>query len=316
MKELIVGSRGSQLALTQTNVVINDLQALHPDVSCRVQVIKTRGDKILDVPLAKIGDKGLFVKEIEEALIAGEVEFAIHSAKDLPSEMPEELFVAAFPCRVNPSDVLVSRKGRLSELPAGAVIGTSSLRRKAQILRSRPDFVIKDLRGNLDTRLRKLEEGLYDAVILAYAGMLRLGLQDKITEILSFEICLPAAAQGALAIQCRKDSPVAELIASLDDPATRACVAAERAMLFKLGAGCQTPVAALANIVNGDQIELRAMVASLDGSDTVWKSALGNIEAPEEIGCALADEFLNSPAAALLEDARQSGGAINMGAGG
>ena len=308
MKELIVGSRGSALALTQSGLTIDALQARHPNVVCRVQVIKTKGDAIQDTPLAKIGDKGLFVKEIEQALIDGEIDFAVHSAKDLPSDMPDPLMIAAFPEREDPADVLVSNAGILRDLPKGAIIGTSSLRRRAQILHARPDIRVADLRGNLDTRLRKLDEDHYDAIILAGAGLRRLGLGDRITQVLPFDICLPCAGQGALAIQCRKGDPVAELLNDLDDPATHACVEAERALLMRLGAGCQTPVAALARVTDAGAIHMRAVVASLDGHTIVRRVMTGNMDSPEELGRRLAEELLDSPAAALLDEARRADG--------
>jgi len=308
MKELIIGSRGSALALTQSGLMIDALQARHPNVVCRVQVIKTKGDTIQDTPLAKIGDKGLFVKEIEQALIDGEIDFAVHSAKDLPSDMPDPLMIAAFPEREDPADVLVSKVGMLQDLPKGAIIGTSSLRRRAQILHARPDIHVVDLRGNLDTRLRKLDEDHYDAIILAGAGLRRLGLGDRITQVLPFDICLPCAGQGALAIQCRKGDPVAELLRDLDDPATRACVEAERALLMRLGAGCQTPVAALACVTDGGAIHMQALVASLDGHTIVRRAMSGNMDSPEELGRRLAEELLDSPAAALLDEARRADG--------
>lgn len=313
MSTLVIGSRGSQLALHQTNLVIGWLKALYPDLECRIEVIKTTGDKNLDVPLAKIGDKGLFVKEIEQALFDGSIDCAVHSAKDLPSEMDERLIIAAYPEREDPADVLVSRCGKLEELPAGANIGTSSLRRRAQILNRRPDLNILDLRGNLDTRLRKLDTDNYDAIVLAGAGLRRLGWESRITQFLPFDICLPMAGQGALAIQCRNNDPAVELITKLDSCTTRRCVTAERTLLAYLGAGCQTPVAALAQEIDGE-LKLEACVASTDGSRIVRMKASGDVSSPEEVGKRLAEQLLESPAKELLEEVRQSTECKGLGA--
>jgi len=313
MSILVVGSRGSALALRQTRQIVEEVERLNPGVTCRVEVIKTTGDKILDVPLAKIGDKGLFVKEIELALIEGKIDFAVHSAKDLPSEMDDRLVVTAFPERECPADAFVSKVGALSELPKGAMIGTSSLRRRAQILAARPDVSVLDLRGNLDTRLRKLDDSEYDAIILACAGLYRMGLESRITEMLPYEVCLPAAGQGALAVQCRKDDPACEIIGRLDHSLTRACVSAERALLAGLGGGCQIPIAALAREENG-ALKLDAAVAALDGKRIERGSAVGDIAAGEELGKRLAGELLDSPARDLLEEIRRSDEPKSIGA--
>lgn len=313
MRELIVGSRGSQLALCQTDWVIGRLRELHPDIEFRVQIIKTTGDKIQDVPLSRIGDKGLFVKDIEIALLNGEIDLAVHSAKDLPSEMTPELCVGAYPERENPSDALISKRGRFGELPSGATIGTSSLRRRAQLLHKRPELNVADLRGNLDTRLRKLDNGDYDAIILAAAGLMRLGLDERITDLLQFEWCLPAAGQGALAVQCRVGDPVEDILAALDDAATSRCVTAERSLLAGLGGGCQVPIAALA-CETGSMIELTACVASLDGSEVVRMSEVGDVLQAQDVGKALAEKLLDSPAKELLVQIRNSDEVKGMGA--
>ena len=305
MSEFVVGSRGSALALAQTRQVVDQLSRLHPDAGFRVEIIKTQGDRITDVALAKIGEKGLFVKEIEAALLNGSIGFAVHSAKDLPSETDSSLVIAAFPERENPADVLVSNKGRLFELPDGAVVGTSSVRRKAQLLAARQCLDIVDLRGNLDTRLRKLAEGCCDAIVLAYAGLKRMGWQDRATEVLSYDVCLPAAGQGAIALQCRKGQPVAEMLGALDHSPTRRCVSAERALLRGLSAGCQTPIGALAEETDG-RIVLRAVVASLDGLSVVRDAIEGDSSRPEEIGELLAQRLLDSPAGEILEEVRRS----------
>ena len=312
MNVLKVGSRGSALALRQTQMTVEALERLNPGVECRVEIIRTTGDRILDVPLAKIGDKGLFVKEIEAALLAGEIDLAVHSAKDLPTEMDKRLCIGAFPERECPADALVSgfplrsnpeTPCGLMDLPNGAVLGTSSLRRRAQILSVRPDFEIVDLRGNLDTRLRKLDEGCCDAVILACAGLMRMGLEARITEALSYDVCLPAVGQGALAIQCRTGDPACEIVGRLDSPVTRACVTAERALLAKLNGGCQVPIAALARVEDGE-LRLDALVAGLDGASIVRRSGVGHAESPGELGERVAQELLASSAKELLELAR------------
>lgn len=313
MRELIVGSRGSQLALCQTHWIINRLKELRPDVTCRVQIIKTTGDKIQDVPLSRIGDKGLFVKDIELALLSGEIDFAVHSAKDLPSEMTPELCVGAYPEREDPSDALISKCGGFSILPSGATIGTSSLRRRAQLLYARQDLCITDLRGNLDTRLRKLDNGDYDAIILAAAGLKRLDLADRITEFLPLDICLPAAGQGALAVQCRKGDPAGEIVSALDDASTRRCITAERALLAGLGGGCQVPIAALAREI-GSRLEITACVASIDGTDIIKLSESGELADAQYIGSALATRILDTPAKKLLSEIRSSDEVKGMGA--
>jgi len=308
---MVVGSRGSQLALLQTRQVIDRLAECNLGVEFRVEVIKTTGDKVTDVALAKIGDKGLFVKEIEQALLAGDIDFAVHSAKDLPSDMDRALCIAAYPEREDPSDALVSGLGALADLPVGSRVGTSSIRRKAQLLRARPDLSVLDLRGNLDTRLRKLDSGDYDAIVLAAAGLKRMGWASRISEFLPFEICLPAVGQGALGIQCRSGDRMESLLSALDHAPTRRCVTAERALLAGLGAGCQTPVAALAREC-ADAIELEALAASPDGSKCVRKTARG--ADPADLGGRLAQELLDSEVGELLEEARHNAGPEGMGA--
>ncbi len=313
MSELVMGSRGSQLALQQAGQVIDMILRGNPGLSCRTEVIKTTGDAVADVPLSAIGDKGLFVKEIELALIGGEIDFAVHSAKDVPSTMPDELFVVAYPEREDPRDALVSKVGGLSDMHSGARVGTSSVRRGAQLLHVRPDLSIVDLRGNLDTRLRKLDNSVYDAVVLACAGLRRMGWESRITEALPVEVCIPAAGQGALAVQCRKDSPGALFLSKLDHAPTRRCVTAERELLSHLDAGCQTPVGALASEVNG-ALELRAVVVSVDGSEIVRGYGVGDREEPRELGRRVAAQLLASDAGRLLEEARRSAGTKSMGA--
>ncbi len=308
-----VGTRGSALALRQTQGIVEQIQELNPGIECSIEIIKTTGDKILDSPLSKIGDKGLFVKEIETALLAGNIDLAVHSAKDMPSEMDPRLCIGAFPNRECPADALISTKGTLQTLPVGAIIGTSSLRRRAQILAVRPDIQIKDLRGNLDTRLNKLDNGDYDAIILACAGLTRLGLESRITEVLNYKICLPAVGQGALAVQCRVGDPACEVVSKLDSNDTRRCVTAERALLAQLGGGCQVPIAALAEIAD-DELVLDALVAELQGEMIVRMQDRDCAADPEALGERLGKRLLASPAKELLEAARTGPGPKDRGA--
>ena len=305
MSTVVVGSRGSGLALCQTRRVVDEVLRLNPGLECRIEVIKTSGDRFADVPLHTIGDKGLFVKEIELALLRGEVDFAVHSAKDLPSEMDPALMIAAYCRREDASDALVSSAGKLADLPDGATVGTSSMRRRAQLLASRRDLNLTDLRGNLDTRLKKVDSGQYDAIVVACAGLRRMGWEDRITEVLPHEICLPAAGQGAVAVQCREGDGVAQMLQQLDHGATRRCVSAERALLAGLEAGCRTPVAALAQESNGE-LRLDALVARPDGSELLRKSGVGDAQSPEELGAQVAEKLLNSPARRVLDELRTS----------
>ena len=301
MRKLTVGTRGSRLALCQTDWVVGELRSLDPDLCVEVRVIKTEGDKILDVPLARIGDKGLFVKELEAALLSGEIDFAVHSAKDLPTATPDGLCIAAIPERVDPSDVLISSGLGLVDLPPGAKIGSSSLRRRAQLHNFRADFEICDLRGNLDTRLRKLEAGEFDAIVLAYAGLHRMGWADRVTEKIPTEICLPAVGQGALAIEAREGSEVVGILQRLDDAQTRAAVLAERSLMRALEGGCQVPIGALGTVEDGT-ITLQGVVASLDGRSLVMGDASG--DDPESVGQKLAQVLLAGGAEKILEKIR------------
>lgn len=306
MKQLVIGSRGSELALRQSNYVASRITSADTGLNCRIEIIKTTGDKIQDSPLSAIGDKGIFVKEIESALIDGRIDIAVHSAKDLPSEMDERLFIAAFPEREDPRDALVSKAGDFNTLPQGAKIGTGSARRRAQILHARPDLIIVDLRGNLDTRLRKLCGSDYDAIILACAGLRRMNLESRITQALPHEISLPAAGQGALAIQCRKDDQaVIDIVSALDHMTTRRCVCAERSLISALNSGCTTPVGANAREEDG-VLTLDAMVASVDGSKIICRSLNGDPDLWEDIGKRLAEELINAGASDILEDVRRN----------
>jgi hydroxymethylbilane synthase len=290
---LVLGTRGSKLAVQQSQWVQGQLQALAPHVTVTLQKIQTSGDKILDVPLAQIGGKGLFVKEIEEALLSGEIDLAVHSMKDVPTELPEGLAILCVPPREDPRDAVISRDGKaFMDLPIGARVGTSSLRRQSQLLHARPDLVIAMLRGNLDTRLKKLRQGQFDAIILAAAGLRRLAWAHEITEYLPPEISLPAIGQGALGIEGRRDDRfVHSLLSGLDHAPTRTAVLAERALLHRLQGGCQVPIAAHA-IVAGAAVRLEGLVASVDGKELIRDSAEGTIEDPESIGIRLAERLL------------------------
>jgi hydroxymethylbilane synthase len=285
---ITIGSRGSQLALWQAQWVESQLTALGE--SCRIEIIRTTGDKITDVPLAKVGTKGLFTKEIEDALLAGAVDVAVHSLKDMPTELPAGLTLQAIPAREDVHDAMVGRK--LSELRGGAKVGTSSLRRAAQLRAARPDLAIENIRGNLDTRLRKLDEGQFDAIVLAAAGLRRLGWAHRIAELLPEELMCPAVGQGALAVETRDDDgPAARLVKRLDDRDARATITAERALLRSLGGGCQVPIGAHARI-NDDRLLLRAVVAAPDGSQIVRGERQSAAAEGERIGADLGAELL------------------------
>ena len=305
MKTVTIGTRGSKLALWQAHWIEQQLK--DRDVSTRIEIITTTGDKITDVALAKVGSetglKGVFTKEIEEALIAGSIDLAVHSLKDLPTELDPRLAVKVIPRRADPRDALVGMT--LAELPKGAKVGTSSLRRAAQMRHLRPDVQVEDIRGNVDTRLRKLDEGRYDAILLASAGLHRLGWQDRIAEILEPEVMLPAVGQGALGIETRAgDDAINELLSPLDDPETHVAVTAERALLAALGGGCQVPLGAHA-VLDGDKLNLLAVVADHDGKRTVRVELTGESNAPEELGNAVAARLLDQGGGELLESAEQ-----------
>lgn len=300
---VVIGTRSSKLALVQTHYVRDTLQARWPGLEVGVEHITTKGDVILDRPLSAIGDKGLFVTEIEDAMRAGRVDMAVHSAKDLPSELPPDMTLAAIPAREDPRDALVSLGGAtLAALPAGAHIGTSSLRRACQLRAIRPDLRITDLRGNVDTRLRKLHEGHYDAIVLAAAGLRRLGLEDQISELLDPTVMLPAVAQGALGIETRAgDAATRELLALLDHAPTRSAVEAERAFLARIGGGCQVPIAAYAWL-EGATITLSGLIGARDGR-VVRGTLAGPVDQPAALGSALAEHLLDRGGQALLNEA-------------
>ena len=298
MARLRIGSRGSQLARWQANHIAALLRGRGHEVE--IEIIKTTGDKITDVALAKVGTKGMFTKEIEEALAANQVDLAVHSLKDLPTELASEFTIAAITQRVDPRDVFCSRQyASIDALPKAARVGTSSLRRQAQLKALRPDLEIHPLRGNVDTRLKKLEAGEYDAVILAAAGLTRLGKTELIKQVIPAEVMCPAAGQGALGIEARAgDTAVLEALAFLDDAAARATTACERALLGRLGGGCQVPIGASAEMRNG-RLHLQAVVARPDGSQVLRETADG--DDPVQLGESVGDTLLGRGGRAILE---------------
>ncbi len=302
-KTVVIGTRASKLALWQAHHIADALRSEYPDLNVEIRHMVTTGDKILDVPLAKIGGKGLFTKELEQAMLAGEIDLAVHSLKDMPTQLPEGLILGAITERADAADALVSVKyNSLAELPSGAKVGTSSLRRKAQLLHHRPDLTILDLRGNLDTRLRKLDEGQFDAILLAAAGLKRLGWQERIREELPPEICLPAVGQGALAIECRADdSESRERIAFLDHLPTHQGAAAERAYLHRVEGGCQVPLGVYATVTK-NELRLEAAVYSLDGKRGLRRSVCGPADKGNELGLQLADAMLDDGAREILQE--------------
>jgi hydroxymethylbilane synthase len=299
MARLRIGSRGSQLALWQANHISSLLRERGHQVE--IEIIKTTGDKITDVALAKVGTKGMFTKEIEEALAAGRVDLAVHSLKDLPTEVSSGFEIAAITKREDPRDVFVSKKyGRIEDLPQNARIGTSSLRRQAQLKALRPDLDIHPLRGNVDTRLRKLESGEYDAIILAAAGVTRLGLTTRVKQVIPAETMCPAAGQGALGIEIRLgDDTVRRHLTFLDDSAARTTTTAERALLNKLGGGCQVPIGAFAEVRDG-RVYLQGVVARPDGSQ-VLREARQGVE-PQALGEEVGETLLRRGGDAILEE--------------
>lgn len=332
-REIIIGTRGSKLALWQAEWVKSELQKLNPDLKIELNKIKTTGDKILDVPLAKVGGKGLFVKEIEEAILRGEADLAVHSMKDVPTDFPTGLHLVVICKREDPRDAFISGvKGKefhinsFKELPKGATVGTSSLRRSCQLLSIRPDLKIEQLRGNLDTRLRKLDEGQFDAIILAAAGVKRLGWAERITETIEPEVSLPAIGQGAIGIECRVDDAfINNLIAPLNHEETSICVRAERACLKKLEGGCQVPIAAHARLIkmqdSGYKIQdkdmhrescivnhasgllvLDGLVGSVSGDRIIKSHIEGSPKDAESLGLKLAEDLLSRGAKEILDE--------------
>lgn len=306
--KLRIGSRGSRLALWQANHVKDRLEAAYPGLVVEITVLRTTGDRITDVPLAKIGDKGLFTKELDRAILDGQVDAAVHSLKDVPTRLVDGLALGAVLTREDPSDVLLPGPGRpatLAEMPEGARIGTSSLRRRAQLLHLRPDLVVVDLRGNLDTRFQRLAEGHLDAAILAWAGVHRLGREAAIGDRLEAPEWLPAVAQGALGIAIRDDDDeTRDLIGVLHDEASAAVTTAERAFLRRLEGGCQIPIGALATL-EGDQLRLQGLVAALEGTPLLRDEMTGSAAEAAELGRALADKLIEQGADEILRSVRE-----------
>ncbi|KZZ67597.1 hydroxymethylbilane synthase [Oleiphilus sp. HI0130] len=304
-----IASRESALALWQSEHIKAQLESLHPGLEVEIVGMTTKGDQILDVPLAKIGGKGLFVKELEQSMLAGNTDIAVHSMKDVPMHFPEGLELAAICKRESPFDAFVSNQyDSIDALPEGSAVGTSSLRRQSQIAALRPDLQIKGLRGNVNTRLGKLDAGEYDAIILADSGLRRLGFHDRIKQVLPAEQSLPAVGQGALGIECRSnDTEIKKLLAPLIDEETNHCVLAERAMNTRLEGGCQVPIAGFAEL-NGDILTLRGLVAAIDGSKILTAKSSISIKQsqPKVLGIDIAEQLLEQGAEALLEAAYQS----------
>ena len=313
---LRIGTRGSALALAQTQAVVDALHQQFPELNIEIVTIRTRGDVITDRPLRQLRGKGFFVKEIESALLRGDIDIAVHSLKDMPTKLPDGLTIAAICQRLDPRDALVLRdegdaanlKDATSEfnplmlLPRGTVIGTSSLRRRAQVLHLRSDVLVRELRGNLDTRLRKLDAGDYDAIIVAAAGLIRMGLQHRMSTVIPLSACIPAAGQGALAVEARTDDErILQLVKCLDDPIARAEVDAERALISALGAGCHVPVGACARVISDDMLKLYAVVAMPDGSRLIRDEVDGNVSDAIALGLQLAERLESMGARAIIK---------------
>jgi hydroxymethylbilane synthase len=305
LKQMRIGTRASQLALWQANWVKSELEKRYPGMEVTLTKIKTIGDKILDVPLAQVGGKGLFVKEIEEAMLRGEIDIAVHSMKDVPTEFPEGLGLHCITEREDPRDAVISRGVKFADLPAGAKIGTSALRRQAQLLKARPDMEMVIIRGNVETRMNKLETEGLDAVILAAAGLNRLGFADRIAELLPVDFSIPAIGQGALGIECRlDDEEVKATIDFFNHPDTAHAVRAERALLWRCEGGCQVPIAAHGT-VNGNEMTLVGFIASVDGKTSVRDTMTGPADQPEKLGIALAEKLLAAGGADILKEVYQ-----------
>jgi hydroxymethylbilane synthase len=300
---LRIATRESALALWQANYVKDRLEQAHPDLTVELVPMTTKGDQILDTPLAKVGGKGLFVKELEVAMLEGRADIAVHSMKDVPVDFPDGLMLHTICEREDPRDAFVSNNFTdFESLPEGSVVGTSSLRRQCQIKALRPDLIIKDLRGNVNTRLRKLDEGQYDAIILAAAGLIRLEMPERIKQYMPTEVLLPANGQGAVGIECRADdAQVQGYLSVLEHTETRVRVLAERAMNRKLEGGCQVPIGAFAE-VQGEKIELRGLVGALDGSEIIRGNIQGSVNEAESLGEQLAQELLDKGAHTILKE--------------
>ena len=308
-RKYIIGSRGSDLALWQANFVKVSLEGLFPDSEFEIKIIKTTGDQMLDVALSKIGDKGLFTRQIETELLGGGIDLAVHSLKDLQTEQPEGLIIGAVCEREVPNDLFISKSfASIGDLPKGARVATGSLRRKSQLLNYRPDLEIVEIRGNVPTRLKKFHESDLDGMILAYAGVHRLGLEQSAGSVIPFDIMLPAVGQGAVAIEVRADDEqVFGVVEKLNDYPTRTCITAERAFLRRLEGGCQVPIGAHATL-KGDMVTLEGMVGSLDGSVIYRESEAGTAREAEELGVRLAERLIDMGADKLLSESREQPG--------
>lgn len=308
MRKILIGTRGSKLALWQTEFVRKKLVEVFPEVEFDVKIIKTKGDKILDSPLSKIGDKGIFTREIEIELLNKEIDLAIHSLKDLPTKLPDGLTIGAVTEREDVRDVLISKDDlSLDELPKNAVIATGSLRRRAQLLHFRPDFKFVDLRGNIDTRFRKFDESNWNGMVLAFAGVNRMNYIDRISQIIPTDIILPAVGQGAIAVEVREDDhEIIEMVERINHKETELATRVERALLKRLEGGCQIPIGAFAFVSNG-KIKLSAMISNLDGTFMVRDSIEGDIDGDvEEIGFELAERLLEQGGAKILDEIRKN----------
>ena len=301
-KKLRIGTRGSPLALAQAHETQNRLAAAHPDLKTEIVVIKTTGDKILDRPLAEIGGKGLFTKEIDEAMLVDEIDISVNSMKDVPTWLPDGIILPCMLPREDPRDAFISASAKtIDDLKKGAIVGTSSLRRQAQILLRRPDVKVVSLRGNVQTRLRKLADGEVDATFLAMAGLNRLGMSDAVTSVIPTEICLPAVGQGAIGITCRNnDTFTRHILEPIKDPVTLKCVSAERAMLEVLDGSCRTPIGGLA-ILDGDEFIFQCLIAKIDGSDVLQTSRKGSFVDAVSIGKEAGEELLSLAGPNYLE---------------
>ena len=304
INKLVIGTRSSQLALWQADYVISRLQEKYPELKIEKRLMTTKGDRVLDAPLAKIGGKGLFTKELENAMLSGDIDIAVHSLKDMPVVVPEGLVITAITSSEDPGDALVSPEYKtFAALPAGAKVGTSSLRRKAQLLHARPDLDIRDLRGNVNTRLKKLEEEGFDGIILAAAGLKRLGFTDRITDILPKSMVLPAVGQGALAIEAREDAKeIREMLDFLDDKETRACTEAERAFLATVEGGCQVPVGVYALPDEEGGLKVEGVIASLDGARLYRDAVQGPAADCMKLGRQLAEKLLDAGGREILNE--------------
>lgn len=305
---LRVGSRESRLALEQTGLVVSALESAFPGLACTVVAVTTTGDRILDRPLSALGGRGVFVKELEESLLSGQVDLVVHSLKDLPTVLPAGLTLGAVLAREDPRDALVTADGRaLADLPAGSRVATSSRRRAAQLLALRGDLRFQDVRGNIQTRLRKLAEGQCDAMVLAAAGLIRLGLDSSISQLFDTEICTPAVGQGALAVELRSgDTAILDMVRRIDDQSVRQQTTAERAFLDALGGGCSVPIGANCTSATTGELRLTACVAALDGSRLIRHVMAAPAEEASRLGLSMADYMLNNGAGDILDQLRQS----------